>query len=232
MKFSEWEPIYESILSDFGYPRSGDESARDVLVELLDGPTFAVDDWSLAGHRVAIAGGGPSLTSEDELSLARSAETVIAASTAADDLMAAGIAVDCMVTDIDKNPETAQMLTERGVPVAVHAHGDNTDLIREYLPTYEHSVVIPTTQAEPKEGVRNFGGFTDGDRAAFLADYCGAAELVFPGWDFADPAVSAEKRRKLDWAARLLRELERQRDERFAVLDDRRDNISPVRRRE
>ena len=60
------------------------------------------------------------------------------------------------------------------------------------------------------------------DRAAFLADHLGAARLSFPGWDFDDPGVGAEKRRKLRWAARLLAWLERRRDERFSVLDSRR----------
>jgi len=226
MQFSDWEPIYEQILAEFGYPRSGDERARGILAELVDGQQFDVDGWSLAGDRVAIAGGAPSLATAEELSMARNADAVIAASTAADVLFEAGITVDCMVTDIDKNPETARQLTERGVPVAVHAHGDNSDLLREYLPTYEHSAVIPTTQAAPTETVRNFGGFTDGDRAAYLADYCGADELVFPGWEFSDPAVEPEKRKKLRWAARLLLKLERQREETFAVLDDIRTEIS------
>lgn len=228
MEFSDWEPIYEQILGEFGYPRSGDERARDILAELIESQQFDVDGWSLAGERVAIAGGAPSLATAEELSVARNADTVIAASTAADVLFDAGITVDCMVTDIDKNPETARQLTERGIPVAVHAHGDNIDLLREYCPTYEHSAVIPTTQAAPNEVVRNFGGFTDGDRAAYLADYCGADELVFPGWEFTDPAVKPEKQRKLRWAARLLLELERQREESFTVLDAIRDEISPV----
>ena len=61
--------------------------------------------------------------------------------------------------------------------------------------------------------VHNFGGFTDGDRAAFTADHFGAAELRFVGWDFEDPDVSPEKREKLQWAERLLHWLEGRRDE-------------------
>jgi len=39
-----------------------------------------------------------------------------------------------MVTDLDKNPETAAALTHEGVPVAAHAHGDNIPAVREWLP--------------------------------------------------------------------------------------------------
>jgi len=68
-------------------------------------------------------------------------------------------------------------------------------------------------------------GFTDGDRAAFLADACGADRLVFPGWSFDDPTVDAQKAKKLRWAERLLLVLEERRGERFAVLDGRREGI-------
>jgi uncharacterized Rossmann fold enzyme len=130
-----------------------------------------------------------------------------------------------MVTDLDGAPETAIRLTTYGTPVAIHAHGDNTEAIRTYVPECQLSRVLPTTQAAPADPIENFGGFTDGDRAAFLADHLGADSLVFPGWDFDDPAVTRQKRRKLAWAERLLYWLERRRDEQFAVLDGRRNAI-------
>ena len=162
---------------------------------------------------------------EDEL---RGADRVFAASTATDRLADAGVPVDAMVTDLDKNPETGAERTERGEPVVVHAHGDNRDSIDEWLPRYDARHVLATTQAAPRTPVANPGGFTDGDRAAFLADALGAAELVFVGWDFDDPGVSDGKARKLRWAERLLAWLERRRGERFALLDGRRDRIDPV----
>ncbi|WP_227355658.1 6-hydroxymethylpterin diphosphokinase MptE-like protein [Haladaptatus salinisoli] len=222
MNFDDWEPAYAAILEDFGFSRAGDERARDALAALavpFDRARF--DDF--AGRTIAVAGAGPSL--DDEVDRAREADFVLAASTAADALLDAGVAVDCMVTDLDKNPETARELTERGVPVAAHAHGDNVPAIREHVPTFDAEHVLATTQAEPRGPVRNFGGFTDGDRAAFLADHFGAGRLVFLGWDFDDPAVGAAKRKKLDWAERLLRWLELRRDERFSALDGRRDGI-------
>jgi len=130
-----------------------------------------------------------------------------------------------MVTDLDKNPETARELSHEGVPVAVHAHGDNIAAIERYVPSFALDSVLPTTQAAPTPPVCNPGGFTDGDRAAFLADACGAGRLVFPGWTFDDPSVGPEKARKLRWAERLLALLEERRGERLAVLDGRREGI-------
>jgi hypothetical protein len=224
MNFDDWEPVYRAILADFGFPRAADEKARDLLAELLgDRETFDPAGLDATGATVAIAGAGPGL--ENEADLAAGTDLVFAASTAADRLEAVGVAVDCMVTDLDKNPGTVLDLTADGLPVAVHAHGDNQPALCEYVPQANSESLLPTTQAAPTAVVHNFGGFTDGDRAAFLADHLGAAELVFPGWDFDDPSVSQAKRRKLRWAERLLYWLERRRDEQFAVLDGRRSDL-------
>lgn len=222
MEYAEWEPVYEAILADFGFDPAADRGIRDRLAALCS----PFDDRrldALAGGTVAVAGAGPSLP--DEVARARRADAVVAASSAADVCRAAGVDVDLMVTDLDKNPETAVDLTREGTPVAVHAHGDNGAAVEEYVPEMAGRNVLPTAQAEPVGPVANYGGFTDGDRGAFLADHAGAAALVFPGWDFDDPAVGPAKRAKLAWAERLLCWLERRRGERFAVLDGRRGDV-------
>jgi len=220
VNFETFEPVYEAILADFGFERAADERARDVAVELSTPfPLDRLGDWR--GATVAVAGAAPRLP--DDVDLARDADVVVAASTAVDVLRERGVAVDCMVTDLDKNPETAAALTREGVPVAAHAHGDNLPAVREWLPRFADEWTLTTTQAAPAGAVVNTGGFTDGDRAAFLADHVGAERLLFPGWEFDDPDVGPMKARKLDWAARLLRWLERRRGERFGVLDGRRE---------
>ncbi|MFB6133465.1 MAG: 6-hydroxymethylpterin diphosphokinase MptE-like protein [Halanaeroarchaeum sp.] len=221
MEFHEWEPIYERIRDDFGYDRRADASARDALASFAE--PFDLDRLAVRGRSVAIAGGAATL--RDERGVAAETPHVFAASTATDVLDGAAIDVDVMVTDLDKNPETAVRRTREGRPVAVHAHGDNVPQIRQYVPTFSDEHVLPTTQVEPRGPVENFGGFTDGDRGAFLADEFGAAELLFPGWDFDDPSVGTAKRAKLEWAERLLYWLELRRDDRFDVLDGRRDAI-------
>ncbi|OVE86351.1 6-hydroxymethylpterin diphosphokinase MptE-like protein [Natronolimnobius baerhuensis] len=224
MEFDEWEPVYDAILQDFGYDRQGDEHARDVLASLTE-PFDSSRLPSMREQTVAIAGAGPSLETETDLERARAADVVVAASTAVDTLTANDIAVDCMVTDLDKNPETVCELTANEIPVAVHAHGDNVPAVRTVVPDCAGEFVLPTTQAAPRAHVQNMGGFTDGDRAAFLADHLGAATLVFVGWDFDDPSVDASKARKLEWAERLLYWLECRRDGRFDILEGRRERL-------
>jgi uncharacterized Rossmann fold enzyme len=219
MQFTTWRPVYEAILADFAYDRGADERARAECATLAT-PLDLARLAAVAGAPVAVAGAGPSLPSEVERAAA--ASFVVAASTAADVLADHGVEVDLLVTDLDKNAATARRLTRAGVPVALHAHGDNVALVREHVPEMADEAVLPTTQAAPVGPVRNFGGFTDGDRGAFLADHLGAGRLAFPGWDFDDPSVGPSKARKLRWAERLLYWLERRRDERFDVLDGRR----------
>jgi hypothetical protein len=224
MNFETWEPVYEVILADFGFDRAADERARDRLADIVgDREPYDLRRLGIAGGTVAIAGGAATLS--DELDAVEGADAVFAAGAAFSRLREAGLAVDCVVTDLDSAPERAVDLARAGTPVVAHAHGDNVPAVEAYGPRLAREAVVPTTQAAPVDGVRNFGGFTDGDRAAFLADHLGADELVFPGWDFEDSSVDEMKARKLVWAERLLHWLERRRDERFAVLDERRDGI-------
>jgi len=218
VQFHTWEPAYEAILRDFGYDRAGDEAARDELAALVS--AFDVSRLDATGETVAVVGAAPALS--DDLDAVADADLVFAASTAADVLCEHGLTVDVHVTDLDKNPETSRELARAGTPVAAHAHGDNRDLVAEWVPKLDDAHVLGTTQARPVDGVRNFGGFTDGDRAAFLADAVGAERLRFAGWDF-DDAPDDAKRHKLRWAARLLMWLEERRDETYPILDGYRD---------
>lgn len=222
MEFAAWEPIYELIVEDFGFDPAADRRARDFLDERVE--IFDFEALDFQGRSVAIAGGSPTL--EAELEAVRSAERVVAVSSAASVLEDRGMTPDLVVTDLDGSPETAVSLGNRGVPVAVHAHGDNIPTLQAWIPKFDREFLIGTTQVEPTRRVINRGGFTDGDRAAFLADAFGARSLLFPGWQFDDPEVDEIKHRKLLWAARLLRCLERLRDERFALLDGWRERLS------
>lgn len=225
MQFDEWEPVYEAILEDFGFDRSADERARDVAATLSTKFDHDRLSW-LEGAHVAIVGAAPSLSSS--VDRVADADAVIAASTATDVVREAGYEVDLMVTDLDKNNDTAAALTHTGTTVAAHAHGDNIQTVRSWFPEAAPANVLATTQARPTAAVYNFGGFTDGDRAAFLADAFGADRLTFVGWDFDDPNVDPMKAQKLRWAERLLGWLEQRRGDRFGVLDGRRASIDPI----
>ncbi|MHB8585584.1 MAG: 6-hydroxymethylpterin diphosphokinase MptE-like protein [Thermoplasmatota archaeon] len=120
--------------------------------------------------------------------------------------MAQGGRATAIVSDLDGDLHAIAQANADGIPVCVHAHGDNIDAVREWVPRFR-GPLIGTTQAEPVPPLYNMGGFTDGDRACFLAEALGATELVLAGFDF-EHAASERKQRKLAFAHRLLRELD------------------------
>jgi hypothetical protein len=78
----------------------------------------------------------------------------------------------------------------------------------QYGPLFRGRVVM-TTQSSPFRQVRNYGGFTDGDRAVVLARHFGAQQIFLLGFDFLHPKPKKGKDpevklRKLAWARRII----------------------------
>ena len=206
MRFEDWEPFYEAIIEEFGYSRDADRRSARLLNRRLEPFDVSRLDAVFDGADVAVVGNAPSLEPRDVHE-----DVVVAADAAARRLDDAGVPVDVVVTDLDGAPRYAAAASTDGTHVAVHAHGDNYDAVDRWLPEFETSNVVGTTQTRPFGVLHNFGGFTDGDRAAFLADEFGASNIELVGFDF--NAAGGEKRRKLRWARRLLRVLGEKRDE-------------------
>jgi len=54
--------------------------------------------------------------------------------------------------------------------------------------------IVGTTQVKPRGRVHNYGGFTDGDRAIFLAKRFGAKKIGYAGFSFRKRKYAAAKR--------------------------------------
>ncbi|MCH2358290.1 MAG: hypothetical protein MK235_02065 [Candidatus Poseidoniales archaeon] len=85
-----------------------------------------------------------------------------------------------VVSDGDGGLERLLAVAARGVPFAVHAHGDNEQEWRTLLTAFADSATPPPlilTHQTPTtlRGADNPGGFTDGDRAACLLVALGCA---------------------------------------------------------
>ncbi len=216
MRFVDWEPIYEAILEEFGFSRDEDEGAARLLQSLLSGRGGDISpedlDSVIRGREVLVCGNGPSLPRDLEAVLERrkrlksddlgSDLVFIAADGATTRLLAAGVLPDIIVTDLDGFLPDILAANEDGSAAVVHAHGDNIPALKEYVPRL--TGVLGTTQAEPIEGIYNFGGFSDGDRCVFLARRFGAKKIKLIGFDYDDPAVPPVKKMKLRWAKRLV----------------------------
>ena len=175
-----WRKKYAAILSEFGYDEKRDvESARilDGIIRESDAARRIRD--LICGNTVSVIGSGPSL-SRAIPRLNRLKETMIAADSSLKPLLEGGIVPDIVVTDLDGDRKSLEKIAKKSVFV-VHAHGDNIDRL-SLAKKFRHC--IGTTQAKPSGRIRNFGGFTDGDRGVFLASHFQAKRIILFGMDF------------------------------------------------
>lgn len=191
MEFGLWEKYYKEILDDFGFSRENDEKSAKLLDEILstEGCLTLEDlkgfvDFS---DKFIVFGAGPSLKEHVKF-LKENYDlkdyVLVAADGATTALIEEKIAPDIVATDLDGNLDDILLANFRGANVAIHAHGDNMDKIAKLTPFF--TSVLGTTQSQPVGNLYNFGGFTDGDRAMFLAVALGAEEITLAGMDFGD----------------------------------------------
>ena len=191
MEFGLWEKYYSEILEDFGFSRENDEESAKLLDEILstDG-CLTLDELSqIVGFsdKFILFGAGPSL--KEHVTFLRENYdlkdyVLVAADGATTALIEQKIAPDIIATDLDGNLDDILLANFRGANIIIHAHGDNMDKIAKLTPFF--TSVLGTTQAQPIGNLYNFGGFTDGDRALFLAVALGANEITLAGMDFGD----------------------------------------------
>lgn len=170
----------------FGYSVVEDQNAARLLSELLVGKNLDLKVLAnlISEKNVMVVGAGPSL--ENNLSRIGSLTgfNIIAADGTSQALLENNVRPDIVVTDLDGSHEHLLRSDKMGSIMVVHAHGDNVDLMRNLVPKMKNC--IGTTQVKPLHNIYNFGGFTDGDRAVFLANEFGAKNIVLVGMDFGE----------------------------------------------
>lgn len=208
MNFREWKRFYYKILKDFSFSEKSDAKAAEILNELLKPVDISILRKKIRGRRANVYGAGPSL--EKIKKFPRGVN--IAANGAASFLLERGVVPDIIVTDLDGKIKDLLRANRKGSLVVVHAHGDNIDAIKKYAAKFK----IGTTQSKPFGSLHNFGGFTDGDRAVFLAEHFKAKKIALYGMDFRSKLGrysfsrdSKTKRKKLLWAEKLINYLRR-----------------------
>jgi uncharacterized Rossmann fold enzyme len=135
---------------------------------------------------VLVFGCGPSLSKDiEKVKSARifSSYAIIAADGATRALMKQGIKPHIITTDLDGDMTYINSASSMGSVVVIHAHADNLNRIRvnfKHIP----GKVYGTTQRKATSKVLNLGGFTDGDRAVYLAEHFKPKMIVLAGMDF------------------------------------------------
>jgi len=203
MDFETWRPIYKEILADLGYSEEEDERSAGELARLLHENKWytPLDDLrdAISGKHIVITGGG--ITDEDISRLPPG--RIIATGRSIPLLLKYSITPFAIVTDLDGDLDAQKLQCERGSIPVIHAHGNNIHLLPEVKNFPRRG--IGTCQCRPIPPLHNFGGFTDGDRAAALAAEMHAARIILAGFRFDNPVPDTEnKRKKLAWAEKII----------------------------
>jgi uncharacterized Rossmann fold enzyme len=182
MMISGWNSRYNEILKEFNYIKKDDIDSAKLLDSLLGKEIHMKKIIRLIKNQnVFVVGSGPSLSYAVPI-LQQFKKTVkIVADSAVKYLIENGITPDIIVTDLDGDEEIFRKIGNSNIIFVVHAHGDNIsrlNLIKKF------KNCIGTTQTKPFGKLHNFGGFTDGDRAVFLASYFNAKNIILFGMDF------------------------------------------------
>jgi 2-amino-4-hydroxy-6-hydroxymethyldihydropteridine diphosphokinase len=186
VKFVTWFPYYQDIRKKMGYSTEEDQKAASVLSNLIKRKFLpsSILDKKIRDKRVLAIGAGPNLDLHISFIKKNRSFVKIVADGAVQFLIENNIKPDIVVTDLDGDPRFLLKAEKLGAIMVIHAHGDNVDLIKKYIPKFRK--IIGTTQVMPIKHVYNFGGFTDGDRCVFLAEEFGAKDIVLVGMLFDD----------------------------------------------
>ena len=182
MMISGWVRRYNEILKEFKYDKKTDLQSAILLDRMLNEKSQIKNlQKMIKNQNVLVIGSGPSL-SRAIPRLKNFKKTVkIVADSAVKPLVENGIKPDIIVTDLDGDENILKKIGSSNTIFVVHAHGDNIDKL-ELMKNFKNC--LGTTQSKPFGKLHNFGGFTDGDRAVFLANHFNAKKIILLGMDF------------------------------------------------
>jgi len=175
--------FYNDILEDFNFCKSKDRESAVILNGLLEEAVPASLDLleeKIKDKRVNVFGAGPSLEGIERFEEG----TNISANGATSFLIGKNVIPDIIVTDLDGKIDDLIKANEMGSIAVIHAHGDNIRAIKRHAAKFKN--VMGTTPLPPFGKLHNFGGFTDGDRAVYLAEHFRPERIVLYGMDLDD----------------------------------------------
>lgn len=227
--FSELVEIQSKVREHFGWDYQDDFlSATSISQEFNSPAPFNITNWSpksrqanlgalkeklLAATKVVIV--GASVKESDFANFDFENSIVIAA-----DGSVGGVGkmvnLACVVTDFDGNPHLDKVAKE-GATFVAHAHGDNLNRWRTSLDKWScletpPNLILTHQVTESIDGMHNFGGFTDGDRAVCLAINLGVPinKITLLGFStteigkWSGQTNPERKMEKLDWMLKIL----------------------------
>jgi len=189
MLYSDFKSIYKKISLDLNLKNQNEIIAATALNKILkkfDLLSFEELKNKIEGKEILVFGAGSSLEKSIlELKDKVKNKVIISADGATSALMINNILPDIIVTDLDGEIDDQIKANKKGSYILVHAHGDNIEKVKKFVANFDRNI-LGTTQinSDSYDNLENFGGFTDGDRAVFLADHFKAKSITLVGFDF------------------------------------------------
>jgi uncharacterized Rossmann fold enzyme len=198
---SGWKKRYLLILKELNYSQKKDKESAIILDSILKKTNTTDKILKLInGKTVFVIGSGPSLSNAIPKLKKLKKSIKIAADSSLKPLVDNGIIPDIVVTDLDGDENTIKKIAKTKSIFVIHAHGDNIEKL-ELVKKIKNC--IGTTQSNPFNKIQNFGGFTDGDRGVFLANYFGAKKIILFGMDFGNRIGKFSNTKKADRKIKL-----------------------------
>ena len=227
--FAELVEIQSKVRDYFGWDYQDDFlSATSISQTFSSSAPFKIVNWSvknrqanldalkeklLAASKVVIV--GASVKEIDFVNFDFENSIVIAADGSVGGVVGL-VNIACVVTDFHGNPHLDKVAKE-GVTFVAHAHGDNRNRWRESLDKWScletpPDLILTHQVTESIDGMHNFGGFTDGDRAVCLAINLGVPIKKISLLGFSTTEIGEwsgqtnpeRKMEKLDWMLKIL----------------------------
>ena len=225
MFYKEWKFLYERIAQDFYFQENYEKKTANILNNLLKQKKMNLLsekklELLISNKEVVVFGAGPSL----EKTILKYKKMIknkvkITADGVTTALLQKKILPEIIVTDLDGEILDQLKANDLSCKVIIHAHGDNINKIKKYVPEFKGEI-FGTTQINPQpyNYLYNYGGFTDGDRAIFLSDHFQAKKIYLAGFDFDERigkysfTANEDKKlklKKLKWCKYLIKMLEK-----------------------
>jgi uncharacterized Rossmann fold enzyme len=200
---SDWKKMYSNILKEFKYSEKKDRESAILLNSIIKNSDVNEKITNMVkGETVFVIGSGPSLSAAIPKLKILKQSIKIAADSSVKPLVENGIVPDIIVTDLDGDKNTFKKIAGTKSIFVVHAHGDNIEKL-EFAKNFKNC--IGTTQSKPFSKIKNFGGFTDGDRGVFLANHYGAKKIILFGMDFGDRIGKFSNTKKSERKIKLMK---------------------------
>ena len=201
MTIHGWKTKFNEIRKEFGYTEKEDFISAKKLNLLLKRKNSKKEFEDIIKDKtIFVIGAGPSLSKSLKYIRKSKNITKIVADGAVRALLEKNIRPDILVTDLDGDIESIKKIGKTKIPIIVHAHGDNSNRLEIVK---KLSNVTGTTQTREFGKLKNYGGFTDGDRCVFLAEYFNANKIVLIGMDFGRKIGKYSKHRVINRKTKL-----------------------------